>query len=91
MNTKIRKSITISEDVFNRINNYAKSKNESFSAFLCNTAITEIERQEEMSLCDYIIENCEFVSDEEQEEFEKLNLDFSDEGEEIWLDELLQS
>ena len=46
---------------------------------------------ENLSLLEYINKYCEYVDENEQEEFEALNIDFDDlSGKELNLDELLQ-
>lgn len=91
MNT-IRKNITLTKSVYETINNYAKKRGMTFSEFLRETALQEIDRSEQMSLLEYINNNCAYLSPQEQKEIESLNIDFNDlSGKELTLDEILQS
>lgn len=91
MNT-VRKNITLPLTTYETINDYAKKCGMSFSEFLRVTAIKEIVKNENLSLLEYISENCAYMDSNEQEEIETLNIDFNDlNGKELTLDELLQS
>ena len=91
MNT-IRKNITLPTEVYETINNYAKKCGMSFSEFLRDTALKAIVQSDNLSLLEYINENCSYVDKYEQEEIEAMNIDFDDlSGKELTLDELLQS
>ncbi len=91
MGLTVRKNITIASDSYEKINEFAKKRGLSFSAFLCETALKEVKNAEELSLLKFLNINSDYVSDEEQKEIEALNLDFSNtEGRELNLNELLQ-
>lgn len=90
MSQTIRKNITIKEDAYNIINEYAKKHGISFSEMLWKSAIQKINNDEEMDLLSFMQENCKYVTEEEQIELEEMNVDFSDcSGKELSLDELL--
>lgn len=72
----IRKNITLPEQAYITINNYAKQCGLSFSEFLRKTALNAIEKENEMSLLEYLNTHCDFVDEQEQKEFESLNIDF---------------
>lgn len=90
MSQTIRKNITIKEDAYNIINEYAKKQGISFSEMLWKSAIQKINNDEEMDLLSFMQENCKYVTEEEQIELDEMNVDFSDcSGKELSLDELL--
>ena len=90
MNT-IRKNITLSATTYETINDYAKKCDMSFSEFLRDSALKAIIKSENLSLLDYINENCSYMDSNEQKEIEALNIDFDNlSGKELTLDELLQ-
>ena len=90
MSQTIRKNITIKEDAYKIINDYAKQKGISFSEMLWKSAIQKINKSEEMDLLSFMQENCKYVTEEEQKEIDDMNIDFSDcSGKELSLDELL--
>ena len=72
MNTKdimIRKTITIFNDDYEFIKKYANSVNKSVSEVMRVFTIRQIEEEQN---------KCTFVSQEEQSEFDKMNIDFDD-------------
>lgn len=86
----LRKNISIDEKEYNIILNYIRSNNISFSEFLRETALTFIKKQEELDLLQFLNDNCEYMSKEENEEIRKMNIDFSEiEGRAIKLEEIL--
>lgn len=88
----VRKNITLPISVYEKINSYARKNNMSFSQFLRDTALKAIATNENLSLLEYANANCAYLDKNEQEEIEKLNIDFENiDGKEITLDELLQS
>ena len=90
MNT-IRKNITLSVTTYETINDYAKKCGMSFSEFLRDSALKAIIKSENLSLLDYINENCSYMDSNEQKEIEALNIDFDNlSGKELTLDKLLQ-
>ena len=87
----VRKNITLSVTAYETINDYAKKCGMSFSEFLRDTALKAIAKSENLSLLEYINENCTYMDKHEQEEIEALNIDFDNlSGKELSLDELLQ-
>ena len=63
----------------------------SFSEFVRDSALKAIIKSENLSLLDYINENCSYMDSNEQKEIEALNIDFYNlSGKELTLDELLQ-
>lgn len=86
----LRKNITISLSEYDIILSYARLKGYSFSEFLRKSAMACIEKDNELSLVEFINKNCEYVSDEEQREIGELNLDFDDvSGKELRLNDFL--
>ena len=93
MNT-IRKNITLSDEDYMLIKDFAKKCGLTFSEFLRNSAIEKIDKQENMSLLEFMIKNTEFVSNEEQEDIERWikqdNLDLDTiQGTKVSVDDLL--
>lgn len=87
----VRKNITLSVTAYETINDYAKKCGMSFSEFLRDTALKVIAKNENLSLLEYINENCTYMDKYEQEEIETSNIDFDNlSGKELSLDELLQ-
>lgn len=90
MNQTIRKNITIKEDAYQVINEYAKKQGISFSEMLWKSAIQKINQLEKMDLLSFMQEHCKYVSEEEQKELDSMDIDFSDcSGKELSVDELL--
>ena len=85
----LRKNITIEEEEFSIISRYCKKLGKSFSEFLRDAALNEINKAEEEDLYNYLIKNVSFVSKQEQKEFEELDLDFEAKGKELSLDDIL--
>lgn len=85
----LRKNITIEEEDYSIISRYCKKIGKSFSEFLRDSALNEINKVEEKDLYNYLIKNVTFASKQEQKEFEKLDLDFETKGKELTLDDVL--
>lgn len=85
----LRKNITIEEEDYSIISRYCKKIGKSFSEFLRDSALNEINKVEEKDLYNYLIKNVTFASKQEQKEFEKLDLDFEIKGKELTLDDVL--
>ena len=85
----LRKNITIDEEDYSIISRYCKKIGKSFSEFLRDSALNEINKVEEKDLYNYLIKNVTFASKQEQKEFEKLDLDFEIKGKELTLDDVL--
>lgn len=89
----VRKNITLPKEIAEEIESFVQIRGISFSEFLRNSAMKEIERTEKQDLLDYLKENCEYVSYEEQKELEKLDLDFDlynkEDFREMSIDEIL--
>ena len=85
----LRKNITIENEEYSIISRYCKKIGKSFSEFLRDAALNEIQRTEEEDLYNYLIKNVSFVSKQEQEEFEKLDLDLDEKGKELTVDDIL--
>lgn len=71
----VRKNITLTKKQADEIERFTRLNGISVSEFLRNTAIKEIRRINNLDLLNYLKENCDYVSDEEQKEINKLNLD----------------
>lgn len=85
----LRKNITISEEDYDAINSYCRKVGKTFSEFLRDSALEVVRREEETELLEYLIRNVSFVSEEEQEEFEKMELDLEERGRELHVDDIL--
>lgn len=85
----LRRNITINEEDCSIIDRYCKKLGKSFSEFLREAALNEINKAEELDLYNYLIKNVPFVSKQEQKEFEKLDIDFEEKGKELTLDDIL--
>lgn len=88
----VRKNITLPRDQAEEIERFTRLNGLTFSEFLRDAAIKEIRRRETQDLLDYLKENTDFVSDLEQKEIDKLNLDdFKEEDfREVSIDEILR-
>lgn len=88
----VRKNITLTKKQADEIERFTRLNGISVSEFLRNTAIKEIRRINNLDLLNYLKENCDYVSDEEQKEINKLNLDdFKKEDcRELSINEILQ-
>jgi hypothetical protein len=87
---KIRKNILLSPEENDLINNFADRVGLTFSEFIRKTALEKINKEENVDLLNFLIKNCSYVEEKEQNDFEKMNIDFSDlSGKEFLLDELL--
>ena len=93
----LRKLISIKEDENNKINNYAQKERITFSEFVRKAANFYIDKQEEIELGQYLKENCDSVSKEEQADIEnwikelKNHTDYDfNEGSEITLEKIIQ-
>lgn len=88
----VRKNITLSKEQAEEIERFARLNDISVSEFLRNTALKEIRRMNNLDLLDYLIENCDYVSDDEQKEIDKVNLEniYKEDCRELSIDEILQ-
>lgn len=88
----VRKNITLSREQAEEIERFTRLNGLSFSEFLRDAAIKEIRKRNNQDLLDYLKENTDFVSDLEQKEIDKLNLDdFKEEDfRELSIDEILR-
>ena len=89
----IRKSITIDEAEYEKLNNIAHREKISFSEVIRKAMNIYINQYEDISLVEYIKKNCEYVSDEEEKELLHW-LDQSDfdsfEGSELSLEQIIK-
>ncbi len=86
----IRKNISLSENEYEIIYDFAKKKGYSFSEILRRGALSYIKREEELDLVKFLNEHLDYVSEEEQREIDALNIDFNDlSGEELSIDDFL--
>ncbi len=89
-NPTIRKSITLKEDEYNTIKEYTKKIGMSFSEFLKKSSLRIIKEEEELSLSKFMNKHLENVSKEEQEDIDKLNIDYTDKsGKEVNINDFL--
>lgn len=87
---RIRKNISLLKEDYNLILEYVQSNNYTFSGFLRDVAINYIKEKENINLLETINSQVSYVDAKEQEEIEKLNLDFSSlDGKEITIDYFL--
>lgn len=87
---KIRKNILFSPEENDLITKFADKIGLTFSEFIRKTVLEKIDKEENLNLLDFLLKNCSYVDKEEQNDFEKMNIDFSDlSGKEILLDEFL--
>jgi len=86
----LRKNITISEEDYQAIKDFSKKTGISFSELISKGALHYIKEVENMDLVKFIKENCSYVSDEEQNEFEEFikNYDATDRGEELTIEDI---
>ena len=77
-NTMVRKTITIFNEDYEFIKKYANSINKSVSEVMRVFTIKQIEEEQNQNLLDFLNNNCTFVSQDEQEDFDKMNIDFDD-------------
>lgn len=77
-NTMVRKTITIFNEDYEFIKKYANSINKSVSEVMRVFTIKQIEEEQNQNLLDFLNNNCTFVSQEEQADFDKMNIDFDD-------------
>lgn len=91
MQTTLRKNITLSNEDYTTISNYARKQGISFSEFLRSTALNAIKQFEDIELLNFMVANCKPVDAIEQAEIDNMNIDFDDiDGKELSLDEVLQ-
>lgn len=91
MNKYLRKNITMKTEDVDTINDYVQKTNDTFSNFLVKAALKYINDQDNMELLEFLNNNCEYVSDNEQNYLDSLDIDFTEtEGKEISLDDFLQ-
>lgn len=76
--TMVRKTITIFNEDYEFIKKYANSINKSVSEVMRVFTIKQIEEEQNQNLLDFLNNNCIFVSQDEQEDFDKMNIDFDD-------------
>ncbi|PIF03657.1 MAG: CopG family transcriptional regulator [Arcobacter sp.] len=87
---RVRKNISLKEEDLKKIDTYVKMHNETFSNFLCQAALKEIQREEELSLSEYLRKNCSKLDKKEQKEIEDLDINFDDlTGKELRLSDVL--
>lgn len=86
----VRKNITLKQEEYDLISNFILKKGYNFSEFLRETALKRIEKEDEMSLLEFLNSNISLLSIEEQQEIENKNIDFSNiDGEEIKLEDVI--
>ncbi len=87
---RVRKNISLGQEDYEKINTYVKIHDKTFSNFLCQAALKEIEKEENIGLNEYLQKNCKAISKEEEEEIKALNIDFDDlSGKELSLSDVL--
>lgn len=76
--TMVRKTITIFNEDYEFIKKYANSINKSVSEVMRVFTIKQIEEEQNQNLLDFLNNNCTFVSQDEQADFDKMDIDFDD-------------
>lgn len=92
MAVALRKNITLSKEENEIIQDFCKKIGKSFSEVMRTATLKYIEETEKQDLATFLKNNCEYVDEEEQKEFEKIMAELKNdtsEGREISLDELL--
>ncbi len=85
-----RKCITLTETEYDVIIDYANKNGLSFSEFVMKAVLDLIAAEEEMELATFLNKHLEFVSNEEQEEIDNMNIDFDNlSGEEMHVNDFL--
>ncbi len=74
----VRKHITLSENDYQIIYDFALKNGFTFSELLRQSALNFIKRSESIDLLDYINANLSAISQEEREELDSLDIDFDD-------------
>ena len=91
MNKYLRKNISMKIEDIDTINDYIQKTNDTFSNFLVKAALKYINDQDNLELLEFLNNNCEYVSDSEQNYLDSLDIVFSEtNGKEITLDDFLQ-
>lgn len=88
-NMSLRKNITISEEDYEIIMDYCRKAGTTFSEFLREAALFMIKKNEEMDLYSYLVKNTDYVDEQEQAEFNEMNIDSEANGRELTLDDVL--
>ncbi|MDO5096004.1 MAG: hypothetical protein Q4D65_05525 [Peptostreptococcaceae bacterium] len=76
MNT-VKKMIHLSESEAERISKHAHSLNKTFSQYVREIVLSQIDEDESLDLSEYLNKYCDYVSEKEQAEYEVMNLDKS--------------
>ena len=86
----ITKNITIPEKDFEMIERYTKKVGKTFSEFLRYAAKEYIKMQENLELKEFLLENCDFATLEEENDILEIIKDFDpgDRGRKISSDEI---
>ena len=89
----IRKSITIEETEYKKMNSIAHREKISFSEVIRKAMDIYINQYEDISLVEYIKKNCGYVSDEEEKELvswiDESDLD-PNEGSELTIEQIIK-
>ncbi len=74
----VRKHITLAEDDYQVIYDFALKNGYTFSELLRQSTLNFIKKSESIDLLDYMNANLSAVSEEEREELDALDIDFDD-------------
>ncbi len=86
----IRKNISLADCEYQIIYDFAKKNGYSFSEILRKATLDYIQKEEEIDLVKFLNARLDFVSEEEQQEIDALNIDFNNlNGEELSIDDFL--
>ncbi len=86
----VRKHITLAEDDYQIIYDFALKNGFTFSELLRQSALNFIKKSESIDLLDYMNANLSAISQEEREELDALDIDFNDlNGVELRIEDVL--
>lgn len=86
----VRKHITLPENEYQVIYDFAKKNGFTFSELLRQSALNFVKKSDDMDLLDYMIANLSEISKEEREELDALDIDFNDlDGVELSVEDVL--
>lgn len=86
----VRKHITLAENEYQVIYDFALKNGFTFSELLRQSALNFIKKSENIDLLDYMNANLSAISQEEREELDALDIDFNDlDGVELRVEDVL--
>lgn len=87
----LRKNITIPEEDYQVIKDFSRKTGISFSELIRKGTIQYVKNYEKRDLAKFLKENCGYVDEKEQKEFEEFmkTYDSTEEGEELAIEDIL--